>query len=115
MELHLEFSEGRISGDGKDDVGTFLIRGEYDPNSLECRWVKAYLGAHQVFYRGFREGKGIWGTWEINVVAHGGFHIWPRKAGQGKGEATSRSAPARRSRKEATPETVDAPAILIGT
>jgi len=31
-----------------------------------------------VYYRGFREGKGIWGTWEIGIFAHGGFHIWPK-------------------------------------
>jgi hypothetical protein len=37
-----------------------------------------------VFYRGFREGKGIWGTWEISVIGHGGFHIWPLAAGEGE-------------------------------
>ena len=42
-----------------------------------------YIGAHTVFYRGFREGKGIWGTWEIEILSHGGFHIWPRAAGEG--------------------------------
>ena len=26
----------------------------------------------------YREGKGIWGTWEIGIFANGGFHIWPR-------------------------------------
>jgi hypothetical protein len=36
-----------------------------------------------VFYRGFREGKGIWGTWEIAILSRGGFHIWPRQAGEG--------------------------------
>ena len=42
------------------------------------------MGAHDVFYRGFREGKGIWGTWEISNLSHGGFHIWPRHAGEGE-------------------------------
>lgn len=27
-------------------------------------------------YRGFREGKGIWGLWELPNES-GGFHIWP--------------------------------------
>lgn len=45
-----------------------------------------------VFYRGFREGKGIWGTWEITNFAHGGFHIWPLLAGEGGQEASSAEA-----------------------
>jgi hypothetical protein len=40
-----------------------------------------------VFYRGFREGKGIWGTWEITIQFHGGFHIWPCQAGEGEAAA----------------------------
>ena len=84
MELNLTFAEGRMSGDGADDIGRFLIRGRYDAASGECYWTKSYLGAHDVFYRGFREGKGIWGTWEITILDHGGFHIWPRQAGEGE-------------------------------
>src|ERR1019366_2710519 len=72
-----------MSGDGVNDVGRFLIKGRYDAASRECYWTKSYLGAHDVFYRGFREGKGIWGTWEITIRNHGGFHIWPRQAGEG--------------------------------
>ncbi len=75
---------GNMSGDGDDDVGRFLVKGRYDAASLECHWTKTYVGSHDVFYRGFREGKGIWGTWEIGLLAHGGFHIWPRQAGEGE-------------------------------
>ena len=82
MDLQLTFSQGVVTGDGNDDVGPFLIKGRYDPASLECHWTKTYLGSHDVFYRGFREGKGIWGPWEIALLAHGGFHIWPRGAGE---------------------------------
>lgn len=82
MELDLTFANGLMSGDGADDVGRFLIKGRYDATSRECHWTKSYVGAHDVFYRGFREGKGIWGTWEITIMDHGGFHIWPRAAGQ---------------------------------
>ena len=86
MELHLTFAGGLMSGDGNDDVGRFLIRGKYNASSRECYWTKSYIGAHDVFYRGFREGKGIWGTWEIQILSHGGFHIWPKQAGQGEEE-----------------------------
>ena len=98
MDLLLTFANGNMSGDGVDDIGRFLIKGRYDAASRECYWTKSYLGAHDVFYRGFREGKGIWGTWEIAAWAHGGFHIWPRQAGEG--EASAETA--------ATEEPVDA-------
>ena len=89
MELGLTFMNGCMTGDGADDIGSFAIRGRYDAANLECYWTKSYPGAHDVFYRGFREGKGIWGTWEIGVFDHGGFHIWPRTAGEGTTEKES--------------------------
>ena len=51
-----------MSGEGNDDVGAFSIRGGYDGTTKECYWRKYYIGAHMVLYKGFREGKGIWGT-----------------------------------------------------
>lgn len=78
MRLHLLFEQGTIRGDGVDDIGAFGIRGRYDAAAGECHWTKTYYGAHDVFYRGFREGKGIWGTWEISLLSRGGFHIWPQ-------------------------------------
>jgi hypothetical protein len=84
MELNLGFASGAVTGDGRDDVGTFVIKGKYDGPARECHWTKSYLGAHDVFYRGFREGKGIWGTWEIGILVHGGFHIWPLPLGKGE-------------------------------
>ncbi len=89
MELFLTFAQGVIRGDGADDVGRFFIQGHYEAASGECYWTKSYVGAHDVFYRGFREGKGIWGTWELALHYHGGFHIWPRQAGSGEQESES--------------------------
>ena len=77
MDLHLTFASGQMSGAGNDDIGAFVVTGRYSAESLECHWTKAYLGAHEVYYEGYREGKGIWGRWEINALHHGGFHIWP--------------------------------------
>ena len=76
MDLLLSFSSGRISGSGWDDIGSFDIRGMYCEQSMECSWAKQYHGRHSVNYRGFREGKGIWGTWSVGGGT-GGFHIWP--------------------------------------
>src|SRR5437762_10682871 len=82
MELRLQFRSGEISGQGRDWVGSFLIRGRYDLADGRCRWHKRYLARHDVYYTGFAEGKGIWGTWEIAAqpdpdIGRGGFHIWP--------------------------------------
>jgi len=82
-DLGLTFAGGRMSGGGNDDIGRFVIKGQYDVQSLECWWTKTYVGAHNVFYRGFREGKGIWGTWEITLHDHGAFHICPKRTGEG--------------------------------
>jgi hypothetical protein len=95
MDMHLAFANGSLTGDGNDDIGRFLMKGRYDPMSLECHWTKTYVGAHSVSYRGFREGKGIWGTWEIGLFAHGGFHIWPKgeEAGETEKESVEEAEP----------------------
>jgi len=81
MELLLTFAKGEVHGEGRDYVGKFMIRGFYSTQDGKCRWTKKYIAKHDVFYQGFNEGKGIWGTWEItselHLGAHGGFHIWP--------------------------------------
>ena len=76
-DLILTFQHGRMTGEGNDTVGPFVISGHYNTASKECHWTKTYVSSHDVFYKGFREGKGIWGTWEIGELARGGFHIWP--------------------------------------
>jgi hypothetical protein len=83
MELHLTFQHGVMTGEGRDFVGAFVLRGKYELADGKCHWTKRYLGQHDVFYQGYNEGKGIWGTWEITAFlglfqANGGFHIWPQ-------------------------------------
>jgi hypothetical protein len=82
MELRLQFRAGTVTGEGRDWVGPFLIRGRYTVDDGRVHWQKRYIGKHDVFYQGYGEGKGIWGTWDIPTVADqryrtGGFHIWP--------------------------------------
>jgi hypothetical protein len=82
MELHLTFQQGQMTGEGRDYVGTFIVRGQYSIVDGKCYWTKRYVGKHDVFYQGYNEGKGIWGVWEIpttgaNSALRGGFHIWP--------------------------------------
>jgi hypothetical protein len=82
MELGITFRDGTITGEGRDWVGKFILRGRYFLEDGKCYWTKRYLGKHDVFYRGYNEGRGIWGTWEIpdsdiSSQQRGGFHIWP--------------------------------------
>jgi hypothetical protein len=81
MDLRLTFAERKVFGDGCDDVGRFVISGRFDETNAECYWTKTYVGAHDVFYRGFHEGKGIWGIWKLEKTS-GGFHIWPLDEGE---------------------------------
>ena len=108
MELALSFADGVMTGDGNDDVGRFLVEGRFDLPGGECHWTKSYIGAHQVSYRGFREGKGIWGTWEISLFAHGGFKIWPRTTADGE---TQRETAEQTEPVEAIEEPAAAPLV----
>jgi hypothetical protein len=81
MELHLSFQQGVMTGEGRDMIGSFLIRGKYNLDDGKCSWSKRYIGKHDVAYQGYNEGKGIWGLWEIPPTWRGGFHIWPTAMG----------------------------------
>ena len=76
MSLHLTFSEGLIDGEGCDEIGDFAIKGRYNKDNGEVIMHKRYINRHDVYYRGFNEGKGVWGTWHIDHFV-GGFHVWP--------------------------------------
>lgn len=86
QEMILSFRCGEFTGEGRDMVGKFHIRGFYSTTDGKCRFTKKYVGRHDVYYQGFNEGKGIWGTWEVDSL-RGGFHIWP----EGQGDPTSPS------------------------
>src|SRR6516162_6570131 len=97
MELILTFRHGVMTGEGRDWVGEFFIRGKYDTTDGRCHWSKRYVGKHDVFYQGFNEGKGIWGHWEITATneyprQHGGFHIWPEGMADPTGHVLRASA-----------------------
>src|ERR1700744_2919362 len=81
MDLILEFKNGILTGEGHDGIGAFVISGNYSITSHECNWQKTYVGRHSVEYRGFGEGKGIWGIWTL-TNGKGGFQIWPLNDGE---------------------------------
>src|SRR5262245_40679017 len=70
MQVEVTFREGTITARGRDaQLGAFTLRGRYSVDDGRCHWTKVYdalTGAnHHVFYQGFNEGRGIWGTWEL--------------------------------------------------
>ncbi len=91
--LSLTFRNGKMTGDGQDYVGPFLISGRYAVDDGKCSWTKQYIGLHAVYYQGYNEGKGIWGTWEIPKVWNGGFHIWPEGMAEQSEQRESESEP----------------------
>ena len=92
MDLHLSFRQGTMTGEGRDRIGAFRIRGKYHLDDGKCQWSKRYIGLHDVAYQGFNEGKGIWGIWEIPPSSKGGFHIWPEAMGDPTQPQRSESA-----------------------
>ena len=78
MPCSLNFSEGKISGGGSDDVNSFSWTGTYDTKSLMCKMVKRYA-THTVDYQGRVDENGIWGSWTM-MGWTGGFHLWPTEA-----------------------------------
>ena len=76
-DLELTFDGGVVRGSGWDRNGDFVVKGCYDLDSREVRWTKIYATGRKVVYRGFREGRGIWGTWREDAQRHAGFLVWP--------------------------------------
>ena len=111
MELLLTFHQGVMTGEGRDRIGSFLIRGKYNLEDGKCHWTKRYIGKHDVAYQGYNEGKGIWGLWEIPPASRGGFHIWPTAMGDPTSPHLSEAAQAP---AEAPLETETAPEVEIG-
>jgi hypothetical protein len=108
MELTLTFRDGNVTGEGRDHVGEFLVRGRYTVSDGKCWFAKRYVGRHDVSYSGYNEGKGIWGIWDLlDPPWRGGFHIWPEGLGGPNGRASAAAAE--------VPDTieVEAPAELV--
>ncbi len=79
MSLELAFTAGTVRGSGDDDIGSFVIRGSFEPEGVRVWWTKRYLGAHGVDYAGVRDGecgRVVYGSWSIAGQGSGGFRIW---------------------------------------
>lgn len=75
--LELHFSDGKITGEGRDCIGPFTFAGQYNERGSVVL-VKQYLGRHQVLYRGEHDGEGtIFGQWSIGEYYSGPFALTP--------------------------------------
>jgi hypothetical protein len=87
MKLTLEFSrDGRISGDGIDDIAPFTIDGFFEFGINKASWTKSYIGMHSVEYHGLYDGRTICGNWTLGIGS-GAFWIWPSALQDAEGEA----------------------------
>jgi hypothetical protein len=81
MRMALDFTpDGKIHGEGLDDVAPFTIDGVFDAATSAANWTKAYVGLHTVVYSGIYSHRSICGDWSIGHVT-GGFWIWPGALG----------------------------------
>ncbi len=95
MSLGLVFTrDGKIRGDGVDDVASFVIDGLFNGATSEASWTKTYAGRHSVRYSGIYSQRAICGNWTLFRLS-GGFWIWPEVAGQSEqvGEQTELEEP----------------------
>jgi hypothetical protein len=76
--LELTFADGRVSGEGTDWVGEFVIGGTYDEATQRVAYTKAYVGKHSIEYTGQRDAEGnISGEWQLGPF-RGFFLLVPR-------------------------------------
>ena len=96
QRLGLEFKNGKITGEGRDPAGHFLVSGVYDADACRCSLTKTYT-THTVEYDGNAEGDGIWGRWVIRfsvfVVDRGVFHIWPDSSAGAEADSAKTEQP----------------------
>ena len=77
MKLGLTFGpDGKMHGEGIDDIAEFIITGFFDIKTNQASWAKAYIGMHSVEHRGLYDGRSICGEWTL-LGGSGGFWIWP--------------------------------------
>ena len=77
MRLSLTFMlDGKIEGEGVDDIAPFAIDGRFDCVTSTANWTKAYVGMHRVEYFGVYCQRAICGDWSLSGST-GGFWIWP--------------------------------------
>ena len=82
MKLKMHVVPEGIFGIGSDEVGSFIVRGDWEAESNLCRFVKQYIGQHQVLYHGILTKHKRWtidGFWAIPGNCDGKFKLKRQK------------------------------------
>jgi len=73
MEISLVWDGSELRGNGKDEVGTFSLRGALLPDN-SISFIKQYP-SHQVLYKGQFYQTSMSGTWTIPDYDTGSFYL----------------------------------------
>ncbi|MEM6926739.1 MAG: hypothetical protein AAF602_07435 [Myxococcota bacterium] len=71
QQMTVELADGVLRGGGHDQVGRFVVEGEYRAHGdrVQVGWIKTYDGAHSILYLGELVDGEIRGHWS--------FGTWP--------------------------------------
>ena len=88
MDLNLSFKNGRMTGEGNDSVGPFIISGAYDASDQRVLLDKRRMsGRTTCSTKDFGTERESGALGKSARFATGGFHIWPQGADGGVHEA----------------------------
>lgn len=80
MDVMVRCDGERLSGVGQDGTGLFVVRGRYDSQNLECNGELTYSCGRRCRFQGYCDLEGMWGTWQGDGDARGGFRLRPLAA-----------------------------------
>lgn len=77
FSINLHFEADSVEGSGDDEIGTFSIKGTFDPITEEINFVKRYHGAHSVNYSGLvsKDGFSMEGKYDVSGFGDNDFHM----------------------------------------
>ena len=78
QKLHLEFTDGKITGTSRDSDGAYTLIGSYSIKDGTVTLVKSYKGERAVQHEGEAYQGWIMGRWRKRMTdARGLWRIWP--------------------------------------
>ncbi len=85
----MEFADGMLRGEGRDDLGPFRIEGQYrvEGTAVRVGWIKTYDGRHSVLYLGALDGGWIRGAWRLQGDEGDNFAFAPESVAGAEGFA----------------------------
>lgn len=77
-KLHMEFADGKITGNIRDSDGPSTIVGSYSTKDGTVTLIRSYHGEHAVQHEGEAYQGGIMGRWRKRMTdTRGLWRVWP--------------------------------------